>query len=466
MASRRCVGTAAPLTSFEVLKASAVDDHIDFTGKDAHWPDARARKSGLLDRASALAAMQNLPQFLQKLPKAELHVHVEGTLTAERAHDIAVRNRLPNAAAFDPAKAAAARAGYVEGADVQVYCEGENALNAFLTEYNRCSACYRTEQDFYDVMTDYLRRAAADGVVRAEIFFDPQTHCFGDVSGSAVDPAARDPTGVGPAKLPYGTVLSGLWRAAEDGREAFGVESALILSFLQDRSLEEAMAVLDEALKPGNVSKIVGVGQDNGTGPFGPGSTSRFLPAYRRAKEAGLRLVCHAGEEEGAANVAMALDTLQVERVDHGVRSLEDASVVARLARQGTPLTVCPLSNLRMQIQARFFCGACPVRPLLEAGVKVTLNSDDPAYFSLGRVDAASRALDEATYDGFVASNYLYAARDCGLTADECVILARNSLEACFVDGATKARYVERLRAYCDGWRPAARPRDEPFEAI
>lgn len=176
--------------------------------------------------------------------------------------------------------------------------------------------------------------------------------------------------------------------------------------------------------------------------------------------------------------------------------------------------------------KARFFCGACPVRPLLEAGVKarrtqethprpeagdqahcdsrqrsrtrapdghcslspgrlgrslmagadgpqpaaasprlqVTLNSDDPAYFSLGRVDAASRALDEATYDGFVASNYLYAARDCGLTADECVILARNSLEACFVDGATKARYVERLRAYCDGWRPA--PRDEPFEAI
>ncbi|EOD37574.1 hypothetical protein EMIHUDRAFT_252057 [Emiliania huxleyi CCMP1516] len=199
-------------------------------------------------------------------------------------------------------------------------------------------------------MTDYLRRAAADGVVRAEIFFDPQTHCFGD--------AARDPTGVGPAKLPYGTVLSGLWRAAEDGREAlvvwlavvgsgfgaFGVESALILSFLQDRSLEEAMAVLDEALKPGNVSKIVGVGQDNGTGRAGTQSAAaaRLRPTSITTS---ITTVCHAGEEEGAANVAMALDTLQA---GEG----RDASVVARLARQGTPLTVCPLSNLRMQIQA------------------------------------------------------------------------------------------------------------------
>jgi len=443
----------APLTLDERLKASAVDAGIDFSGKDAHWPDIRTRKSGLLDRETALAASLALPAFVQKLPKAEVHVHFEGTLTPERAHKIAVRNQLPNAAAFDPQKGAIARAGYVEGAEVIEFSKGENSLNAFLTEYNRCSGVYQTEQDFYDVMSDYLARAAENGVRRAEIFFDPQTHCFVDVSGCAADPKTRDPKGVGAPKLSYATVIGGLHRAMADGKAQHGIDSALIMCFLMDRSTEEAMAMLDLALS--DTGRIIGVGIDNGTGPFGPGSTSRFAPVYAKAKQHGLHLMAHAGEEEGSSNVTMALDTLQCERIDHGIRSLEDPNVVDRLVKQGTPLTVCPISNHRMQIIPRFFCGECPVRPLLERGVKVTLNSDDPAYFFLGRVNQSSRALDEVTYDGFISSNYLWAARTCGLTPDDMVIIARNSIEACFTDDAKKAEYLQALKSYCDGWRAA-----------
>ena len=126
---------------------------------------------------------------------------------------------------------------------------------------------------------------------------------------------------------------------------------------------------------------------------------------------------------------------------------------MSRLVKQGTALTCCPISNHRMQIHPRFFCGECPVRPLLEAGVKVTLNSDDPAYFALGAVDSKCYACDNSSYDGFIASNYLWAARTCGLTPDDCVIIARNSFEASFADAAKKAEYIEALRSYCAGWR-------------
>ena len=445
-------GMPAPLTPDESLKGAAVDSGIDFTKKDSHWPDIRTRKSGLLDRTTALEAYKNMPAFLHKLPKCELHVHFEGTITPERVRAIAARNGLPNLSDFDPAQDAVARQGYREGAHVLEYCKGENALNAFLTQYNKNSGVYRTAEDFYDVMMDYLKRAAANGVQRAEIFFDPQTHCFEDVSGCAADPATRDPQGVGAPKLPFKeVVLDGLWRAIEEGRETLGVDAALILCFLQDRSTEEAAATLELALP--HKDKILGVGQDNGTGPFGPGSTSRFKEVYMKAKANGIRLVAHAGEEEGSSCVTMCLDTLQVERIDHGVRSLEDPEVVKRLAKEGVPLTCCPLSNHRMQIYPRFFCGEVPIRPLLEAGVKVTINSDDPAYFCLGSVDSQCYACDDGTYDGFISSNYLWTARMCGLTPDDCVIIARNSIEACFCDDGKKAKFKEALRAYCDGWR-------------
>ena len=227
-------------------------------------------------------------------------MHIEGTITPERVRAIAVRNRLPNLDDYDPARDAIARRGYEEGDDVLTYCEGENALNAFLTQYNKNSTVYRTSEDFYDVAMDYLKRAAANGVVRAEIMFDPQTHCFEDASGSAADPGTRDPLGVGAPKLPFDTVLDGLWRAAEEGRSSLGIDAGLILCFLQDRSTEEADAVLDLALP--HRGRILAVGMDNGTGPGGPGpppasvactrgrgprdSASSRTPARRRGRPA------------------------------------------------------------------------------------------------------------------------------------------------------------------------------------
>ncbi|EOD26580.1 hypothetical protein EMIHUDRAFT_100604 [Emiliania huxleyi CCMP1516] len=399
-------------------------------------PDARRVKSGYLDRSSALAAAANLPEFLAKLPKAELHVHIEGCLTPQLCHSIAVRNGL-DATAFDPAEATRRRqcGSWLHG-DYQpmLFCgPNEMAINAFLTEYTRCNAIMRTEQDFYELMLGYLERAAENGVVRAEIFFDPQMHCFEDSSGAGAAAAEamggppRMPCGVGGPRMPYAAVIAGLWRGIEEGRARFGVDGALILSFLQDRSLEEAMAVLDEALKPGNVGKIVGVGMDNGTGPWGHGSTSRFKPAYEKAKAAGLMLSAHAGEEEGAACVEMCLDVLKCDRIDHGVRCLEDsiaamrredAAVVRKLKDRNTPCTVCPISNHRAQIVGRtswcavprIFCGESPVRAMLEAG----LHSDDPAYCAIGTVDERCYACEPQTYDGYVNSAYMRAARDSG----------------------------------------------------
>ena len=366
--------------------AGAWDAGIDFTTKDAAMPDARRVrrrwivaastspalyrrshllcqvKSGYLDRSSALAAAANLPEFLAKLPKAELHVHIEGCLTPQLCHSIAVRNGL-DATAFDPAEATRRRqcGSWLHG-DYQpmLFCgPNEMAINAFLTEYTRCNAIMRTEQDFYELMLGYLERAAENGVVRAEIFFDPQMHCFEDASGAGAAAAEamggppRMPCGVGGPRMPYAAVIAGLWRGIEEGRARFGVDGALILSFLQDRSLEEAMAVLDEALKPGNVGKIVGVGMDNGTGPWGHGSTSRFKPAYEKAKAAGLMLSAHAGEEEGAACVEMCLDVLKCDRIDHGVRCLEDAIAAMRREVRASSLTVAPWTGRGRRAQAQ-----------------------------------------------------------------------------------------------------------------
>jgi len=456
------------LTEDESMIIGAWDKDIDHTTKDAVFPDARTRKSGLLDRTSALAASANLPEFVSKLPKAELHIHIEGCLTPERSYQIVLRNGL-DPKEFDPEEATRRRqCGSWLHDDYQpmLFCgPNEMAINAFLTEYTRNNAIMRTEQDFYDLMLDYLERAAENGVVRAEIFFDPQMHCFEDNSGAAAAAIEsfggpkRDPHGIGKPRIPYETVLAGLTSAMEEGRQKLGVDSALILSFLQDRSLEEAMEMLDQALKPENVKKIVGVGMDNGTGPWGHGSTSRFKPAYEKAKAAGLMLTAHAGEEEGASSVKMCLEVLQCDRIDHGVRCMEDSEVVGMLATKRTPCTVCPISNHRAQIVPRIFCGESPIRPMIESGVNIAgLHSDDPAYCAIGTVNKQCYACEPTTYDGYINSAYMRAARDSGLTPDECVIIAQSSIEACWgLSDAQRAGYLSKLKAYCDTWRPKAK---------
>lgn len=457
---------ACARTNDEMMIVGAWDKDIDFKGKDKDMPDARSRKSGLLDRTSALAAAAHLPEFLSKLPKAELHVHIEGCMTPERCYQIVMRNGL-DPKEFDPEEATKRRqcGSWLHGDyKPMLFCgPNEMAINAFLTEYTRCNAIMRTEQDFYELMMDYLERAGENGVVRAEIFFDPQMHCFEDNSGAAAAAMEafggpkRDPHGIGKPRIPYETVLAGLTRAIEDGKKKYGVDGALILSFLQDRSLEEAMEMLEQALKPGNIDKIIGVGMDNGTGPWGHGSTSRFRPAYEKAKAAGLMLTAHAGEEEGASCVEMCVEVLKCDRIDHGVRCMEDAAVVSKLRAKGTPCTVCPISNHRAQIVPRIFCGESPIRPMIESGVNIAgLHSDDPAYCAIGTVDKLCYACEPQTYDGYVNSAYMRAARDSGLTPDECVIIARSSIEACWkLSEEQRAGYLEKLRAYCENWRPA-----------
>jgi len=460
------------LTNDEVMIAGAWDKDINFTTKDAQMPDARTRKSGYLDRTSALAASANMPEFVSKLPKAELHVHIEGCLTPERCYQIVVRNGL-DPKEFDPEEATRRRqcGSWLHG-DYQpmMFCgPNEMAINAFLTEYTRCNAVLRTEQDFYELMMDYLERAAENCVVRAEIFFDPQMHCFEDNSGAgaaAVEMMGgpkRDPKGIGKPRASYETVVGGLYRGIQDGKEKFGVDGALILSFLQDRSFEEAMEMLDQAIKPENIGKIIGVGMDNGTGPWGPmmggvpNSTARFKPIYEKAKKAGLMLTAHAGEEEGASCVEMCLDVLQVDRIDHGVRVMEDPAVVKKIVAKKTPCTVCPISNHRAQIVPRIFCGESPIRPMIESGVNIAgLHSDDPAYCAIGTVDKLCYPCEPQTYDGYVNSAYMRAIRDSGVTPDECVLMAKASIEACWsLTDAQRASYMDKLKVYCTGWQPA-----------
>lgn len=456
-----------PGVNDEKLKSSCWDLTIDH--KNIEF-DLRRFKSGLLTPSGALRAHRNLVQFVSELPKAELHIHIEGSLTPLLAYNIAKRNSVsgPELAKLEVSGAAKRRQGFT-------------SLFPFLVEYSNSSAVLQTEQDFYEMGYAYLVRASENRVVHAEIFFDPQSHCFYDVSGDIANPlmnpessahlahncggAPYDPHGVGPPKLSFSTVFNGLVRALADGLELSPpVHAKLILSFLRDRSEEEAMAVLDLA-KPFLVSgEIVAVGLDNREGPAllpdgtqVPGNPPlKFVRVYAQAKQLGLQLVAHAGEEGGAEYIRQARDSLGCARIDHGVLCLEDPLLVAQLVKDKVPLTICPCSNHRLQVIPRFFCGENPVRQLLAAGLHVTLNSDDPAFFFMGSVDAEGRAqpehAEDMVYDGFLSSNYMRAVRDCGLSPDELVRLAVNSFEASFLSPEQKQSHIAQIVSYCATW--------------
>ena len=323
------------------------------------------------------------------IPKAELHLHVEGTLEPELAFALAARNGV----ALPFADTEALREAYAF-ADLQ----------SFLDLYYRLMAVLRTEQDFTDLAEAYLLRARADGVRHAEIFFDPQAH------------TARG--------VPFATVVDGLHTALVGSRERYGISTGLIMCFLRDEPVESAAATLLEA-EP-HLDKIIGVGLDSAEvgHPAAP-----FANVYRRAGELGLHRVAHAGEEGPAANVREVLDLLHVERVDHGIRALEDPDLVARLRAERIPLTVCPLSNVRLR--AVDHLGFHPLRRMLEAGLVATVNSDDPAYFG-----------------GYVEENYAGVEAALELTQDQLATLARNSFEAAFLDEQTRAGYLAEVDAY------------------
>ncbi len=330
---------------------------------------------------------ERLPALLHAMPKAELHVHIEGTLEPALIFELARRNRVALAHP-DVASLAAA----YEFTDLQ----------SFLDIYYAGASVLLEAQDFEDMATAYLERAAADHVLRAEIFFDPQTHTARGVA--------------------FRTVIDGLSRAVERARERHGVDAALIMCFLRHLDENEAFATLEEALPFRD--RFIGVGLDSSERGHPP---EKFARVFARCGELGLHRVAHAGEEGPPSYIHGALDLLKVERIDHGVRCVEDPALVRRLALERVPLTVCPLSNVRLCVfrsLAEHNLGA-----LLRAGLCATVNSDDPAYFG-----------------GYINRNFTdtFAAQP-SLTARDAWQLAANSFEASFADAADKRRWRDAL---------------------
>jgi adenine deaminase len=331
---------------------------------------------------------ERLPDFVRGMPKAELHVHVEGTLEPELSFALAARNDV----ALPHADVAALRRAY-----------GFADLQSFLDLYYAGASVLRTERDFHELASAYLARAAADHVVRAEIFFDPQTH-----TARGVD---------------FGTVVRGLARACDEARP-HGVDAELILCFLRHLGEREAFEALEQALPYRD--RILGVGLDSSERGHPP---EKFARVFARCRELGLRLVAHAGEEGPPAYVSAALDVLGAERIDHGVRCLEDPGLVARLARERIPLTVCPLSNVKLRVFDRLSDHV--LGRLLDAGIAASVHSDDPAYFG-----------------GYMNQNQLEVVSALRLDARAVYRLARNGLEAAFVSPAGRRRLVDELDAF------------------
>ena len=339
-------------------------------------------------------SLERLPALLQLMPKAELHIHIEGSLEPELMFALAKRNGL----AVPYPDVESLRRAYVF-----------DNLQDFLDIYHTGTLVLRTEQDFYDMAHAYLARAAADNVVHAEIFFDTQTH-----------------TGHG---LSAEVVINGLHRACIDAQNEFGLSASLILCFLRHLSEEDAFECLEQALPMRD--KLVGVGLASSELGHPP---EKFARVFARARELGFRLVAHAGEEGPPAYIWSALDTLKVERIDHGVQAMNDPLLMARLVKDRIPLTVCPLSNLKLRVFPTL--SAHNLGRLLEAGVVATVNSDDPAYFG-----------------GYINQNFTQTFAALGLTAQHAYQLAQNSFEASFLDEALKRQYIDRLAATFETFR-------------
>jgi adenosine deaminase len=334
-------------------------------------------------------ARERLPELLRAMPKAELHLHIEGTLEPELIFELAQKNGV--ALAYPSVDALRAAYDFTD-------------LQSFLDIYYAGASVLLHESDFEAMAMAYFRRAAADHVVHAEVFFDPQTH------------TARG--------VPIGTVIRGLAAASERARGELGVTSALILCFLRHLSEDGAMATLEEALP--YREHFIGVGLDSSERGHPP---EKFARVFTRAGELGLHRVAHAGEEGPPAYIESALDVLRAERIDHGVRCVESPVLVERLAREGVALTVCPLSNLKLRVFDRL--ADHNLADLLHAGIKATINSDDPAYFG-----------------GYVNDNFIATFEALPqLGAAEAYALAKNSFDASFVDAAAKAAMLARLDA-------------------
>ncbi len=337
----------------------------------------RVRDHGEMDSDNDAVALA------RTIPKAELHLHIEGTLEPEMMFALAARNGV----ALPYADVDAVRRAYVF-----------DDLQSFLDLYYAGCDVLRTEADFFDLTRAYLERAAADGVRHAEIFFDPQTHTERGIA--------------------FATVVRGIGRALRSGEQELGISWRLICCFLRDQSAAAAMATLERALEHRDVISAVGLDSAEAGNP-----PEKFHTVFERAHAEGLLAVAHAGEEGPPEYIRQALDVLGVARIDHGVRCVEDDLLVERLVVEQVPLTVCPLSNVKLRVFDAI--ADHPLATMLRRGLLVTVSSDDPAYFG-----------------GYVADNYVAVVEALALTRDEVGSLARNSFLASFLDDEDRDRYL------------------------
>jgi adenosine deaminase len=333
-------------------------------------------------------SQERLVDLLRTAPKAELHIHIEGSLEPELIFALSQRNGI----AIPYASVDELRRAYAF-----------TNLQSFLDIYYAGASVLITEQDFYDMAWAYLLKAQADQVIHTEIFFDPQTHTARGVAMK--------------------TVIDGLYRACQDAKAKLGVSASLILCFLRHLSEKDAFATLEDALP--HRDKFIGVGLDSSELGHPP---EKFARVFARCRELDLHLVAHAGEEGPPEYIWSALDVLKVERIDHGVQSTRDASLMKRLAAERVPLTVCPLSNQKLCVFPNL--ADHNLGRLLDAGLCATVNSDDPAYFG-----------------GYMNDNFLQTFAATGLTAQHAYTLMRNSFEASFLEPAAKRAMLDRVDA-------------------
>ena len=331
-----------------------------------------------------------MKEFIQNLPKAELHLHIEGTLEPEMMFELAQRNNID--------------LPYKSVSEVKEAYDFED-LKSFLDIYYQGSEVLQTERDFYDLTWAYLEKAAKQNVRHTEIFFDPQTHTDRGIA--------------------FETVYQGIYKALQDGEDKLDISSQLILSFLRHLTQEEAFATLEQALP--YKETMVAVGLDSAEQGNPP---SKFKEVFEKAQAEGFLTVAHAGEEGPPEYIWEAINLLEVSRIDHGVRSMEDPKLLDYLTDKQIPLTVCPLSNIELNVFDSM--AEHNLKKLLNQGICVTINSDDPAYFG-----------------GYVGENYQAAQSALDLTEQELYQIAKNSFQASFLAPEAKFKLIAELEDYC-----------------
>ena len=331
-----------------------------------------------------------MKEFIENLPKAELHLHIEGTLEPEMMFELAQRNQID--------------LPYDSVSEIRQAYNFAN-LQSFLDLYYQGSQVLQTERDFYDLTWAYLQKAASQNVRHTEIFFDPQSHTNRDIA--------------------FEVAYQGIYQALQDGKAKLGISSQLILSFLRDLSEAEAFAILEEALP--YKETMVAVGLDSAEQGNPP---SKFQAVFAKAQAEGFLTVAHAGEEGPPEYIWEAINLLKVSRIDHGVQSMKDPELLKYLADKQIPLTVCPLSNIKLKVFDSM--AQHNLKQLLNLGICATVNSDDPSYFG-----------------GYINENYQQAQEALDLNRSELYQLAKNSFEASFLPPESKQTFITELDEYC-----------------